>query len=214
MVTRFLLLLLGGLAAEPAFPRSPQGKTVDLPTVSGSMSTQPRVGLSSRAVSPGVRLILYPAEVEVARDTGERHFDPGGYYFPEPRVLIAGYEITTLALHTLNYYYDGKLHYDDPQVVTDPQLLIFRPTSGAGQELRALCPEQRISSDTLHLKCQSDYLGSISIDGNFLDKRGDFGNLFSNEPHPQFVLSAVITVEQKGRVVYRQRHSFRYFEGD
>src|SRR2546422_2936485 len=214
MVTRFLLPLLGGLSAAPAFRPSPQGHTVHLRTVSGSMSTQPRVDSSFRAVSPGVTLISHPAEFEVARDTGERHFDPGGYYFPKPRVLIAGYEITTLALHTLNYYYDGQLHYDDPQVVTGPQLLTFRPTSGAGQELRALCPEQLISSDTLHLKCHSDYLGSISIDGTFLDKRGDFGNLFSNEPHPQFVLSAVITVERRGRVVYRQRHSFRYFEGD
>jgi hypothetical protein len=147
--------------------------------------------------------------------TTERPFDPDGYYLPQPRIVVGKYEIVEFELHTLNYYYGGQSHSDDPERVTDPQLLMLRLISDTTRGIpAALCAEQIISPDTLHLKCQSSYLGDIVIDGHFLDKRGDFGNLFSNDVHPQFVLRARVRVEQGDRVLYSKPHSFRYIRGD
>jgi hypothetical protein len=118
-------------------------------------------------------------------------------------------------LTTLNFYYDGKLHYDKPQSVNQPQLLSLRFRSDTTRRVpAAVCADQRISRDTLSLKCESKYLGVVTVEGRFLDRRGDFGNLLSNASHPQFVLSAVVTVSRGGRVLYRRRHRFTYFNGD
>jgi len=99
--------------------------------------------------------------------------------------------------------------------VTDPQTLSLRLSADTSQGVpAALCGEWTIRADTLHLACESPDLGTITIDGAFLDKGGDFGNVFSNGQHPKFVLSATVTVSQGGRVVYTARHQFSYFHGD
>lgn len=153
------------------------------------------------------------ARPEVSSATG-RPFDASGYYSPQPRIVVGKYEITTVALHNIDYWCGGGCGYNNPRPVTDPQTLSLRLSADTSQGVpAALCGEWTIRADTLHLACESPDLGTITIDGAFLDKGGDFGNVFSNGQHPKFVLSATVTVSQGGRVVYTARHQFSYFHG-
>lgn len=169
-----------------------------------------RTGACSQ--SGGVASWLPPSEVSSV--TG-RPFDASGYYHPEPRIVAGQYEIVQMAVNTIDYWCGGGCGYNNPRPVTDPQMLLLRLTAGTRQAVpAALCREWTITADTLHLSCETGDVGTITVDGAFLDKRGDFGNLFSNDPHPKFVLSATVTVSRGGRVVYTGRHQFTYFRGD
>jgi hypothetical protein len=214
LITSFCVTALASQQpAQHAADSAPAGATARCRDGSYSYSAT-RSGTCSH--HGGVAQWLPTRDASEASDTSSgRYFYPDGYFFPEPPIIVGDYEIYMLELSTANFYYGGKLHYDKPEPLTEPQLLSIRLRSDTTKGVpAAMCRERRVSADTLYLRCESKYLGVITVEGNFLDRRGDFGSLFASHPHPEFVLSATVTVSRGGRVVYTGRHRFRFFTGD
>ena len=203
----------GQQSAQQAADSAPAGATARCRDESYSYSHN-RSGTCAH--HGGVARWFRVGQPSVANDTfSVPYFYPDGYFFPEHRISVGLYEIYMLRLSTLNFFYGGKAHYDKPEPVTWPQFLAIRLRSDTTKGMRAaVCTDRKISPDTLYLKCESKSLGMVTVEGNFLDKGGDFGNHFSNVSHADYVLSAVITVSRGGRVLYRGRHRFSYLSDD
>jgi len=116
--------------------------------------------------------------------------DFDGDYAPDSMVTASGYELEYIELGGVPY-------------------LQFHLASAEDSVLYASCFEAAIvTADTLHLRCGADPVGTITVDGHFLDREGHFaergmgGNL---------VLEAVLRV---GDLAPSPVVLFVYVEGD
>jgi hypothetical protein len=58
-----------------------------------------------------------------------KYFDPDGYYFPSKSIKIAGYQLELFNVHTLDYYNNGQLDYDNPRFIKPEIIVSFLKTS-------------------------------------------------------------------------------------
>ena len=138
-------------------------------------------------------------------------FDPDGYYKPEYGLTLSGYYWAFFDLHTLDYYYDGRVHYDDPRFVPPTARVSFEANNS-----RSLheCAEVHVNRDTLDIRCPDTPVGVLRIAGKFLDKRGQFWNRADLHSGENVLLVARVTVTKGGRTILSQSVRFTYLEGD
>ena len=112
--------------------------------------------------------------------------DAEGYYEPGYEFIVADRRFTRLTLR--------------------PEAYVTFARTGARQE--AGCPDARIGADAVHLRCELDRVGMVTIDGRFTSR-------FATSRLDAPVLSAVITVSNtRGETLYRARDSFRWHAPD
>lgn len=112
--------------------------------------------------------------------------DAEGYYEPGYQFIVADRRFTRLTLR--------------------PEAFVTFARIGARQE--AGCPDARIGADGVHLRCDLDRVGIVTIEGRFTSR-------FATSRLDAPVLSAVITVSNtRGETLYRARDSFRWHEPD
>jgi len=88
----------------------------------------------------------------------QRPFDARGFYFPVDSLTIKGHRLEWLEL--------SRAHAS----------VEFLPTSGEREGVHIDCGRAIISPDTLEVTCTADAIGSFTMHGAFLDKKGDFRN--------------------------------------
>lgn len=112
--------------------------------------------------------------------------DAEGYYEPGYEFTVADRRFTRLTLR--------------------PETYVTFARTGARQE--AGCPDARIGADAVHLRCELDRVGMVTIEGRFTSR-------FTTSRLDAPVLSAVITViNTRGETLYRARDSFRWHAPD
>ncbi len=112
--------------------------------------------------------------------------DAEGYYEPGYEFTVADRRFTRLTLR--------------------PEAYVTFARTGARQE--AGCQDARIGADAVHLRCELDRVGMVTIDGRFMSR-------FATSRLDAPVLSAVITVSNtRGETLYRARDSFRWHAPD
>lgn len=113
--------------------------------------------------------------------------DAEGYYEPGYEFTVADRRFTRLTLRPEPY-------------------VTFARRGGVRQE--AGCQDARIGADAVHLRCELDRVGMVTIDGRFPAR-------FATSRLDAPVLSAVITVSNtRGETLYRARDSFRWHAPD
>jgi hypothetical protein len=142
-------------------------------------------------------------------------FDPDGYYIMKEVLTIHGRRISWLELSTIEFYYDGALHYERPKLVQPPEVgLYLSEFDDASHHSRNLCTAPLITPDTLWVRCADTPVGEVTINGHFLDKAGGYSNKLAYENHPTVLLIARVVVTKEGRVVHDAVHHFTYSAGD
>lgn len=112
--------------------------------------------------------------------------DAEGYYEPSYNFSVADRRFTRLTLR--------------PET--------FVTFSRVGTRHEAGCAEASVGPDAVHLRCELDRVGMVTIDGRFTSR-------FVTNRLDAPVLSALITVTNtRGEVLYRARDSFRWHEPD
>jgi hypothetical protein len=112
--------------------------------------------------------------------------DAEGYYEPGYQFTVSDRRFTRLTLRP------------------DP----FVTFSRVGTRQEAGCEDARIGPDAVHLRCELDGVGTVTIDGRFTSR-------FATSRLDALVLSAVITVtNQRGETLYRARDSFSWHAPD
>ena len=197
----FALVLVACTTDEQAHVRSPDsslGTGLSNPTPMESVPSPVLPGSASSSNRP-----LEP-------ETGI--FDPDGYYFPRYGLTIAQHFISWLEIGTIEYYYDGSLHYDNPRMVPATARLGLE----TGNEMRSRhdCPGPMITRDTINIVCADTPIGEVRVQGRFLDRRGQFWNRADVHPRETVVVVAVVTVLAGGRETFRSEVEWTYWEGD
>ena len=109
-----------------------------------------------------------------------------GYYEPSYQFTVADRRFTRLTLR--------------------PEPFVTFRRVGTRQE--AGCADARVGTDAVHLRCELDRVGMVTIDGRFSSR-------FVTNRLDAPVLSALITVTNtRGEVLYRARDSFRWHAPD
>jgi hypothetical protein len=109
---------------------------------------------------------------------------------------------------TLDYYYNGKLDYENPRFHR-PEVYLFLTQSTDDEAAPYKCRVIEIIRDNFSISCSSTPLGTLLIKGTFTDKRGQFWNFV--ESFQDIVLTATISSEKQKL----SRHvEFMYWEGD
>jgi len=88
----------------------------------------------------------------------QQAFDARGFYFPTQPPTIKGHRLEWLELS--RYHASIKLS----------------STAGDSEAVYIDCGRAIISPDTLEVTCTGDAIGSLTMTGAFLDKKGDFRN--------------------------------------
>jgi hypothetical protein len=86
------------------------------------------------------------------------------------------------------------------------------PSNRSGGERPFDCSERVATQDTLHLRCVSPVLGTVTIDGHFLVRRGS--NLIYVTRDQDVVVDAMVTVRRAGKTLYAKRQHFTWLGGD
>jgi hypothetical protein len=135
-------------------------------------------------------------------------FDPAGYDFPDTAIVVAGYKIEWSGLRTLDYYYEGLLHYDRPRFVPPSARLTLTRVSDHDE-----CDQPVVTRDVLTVVCRTTSIGLVLIRGTFVDKRGQFWNRTDVTPRT-IVATATVTVVLDGEERLSRRVKFTYSQGD
>ncbi len=140
-------------------------------------------------------------------------FNPDGYYFPKVKILVDGYVLEFFELETLDYYYDGALHYERPRLKTpEARVRLIKGKGGKFSDFRFT--ESVITRERLFLRSEATPIGIITIEGGFLDKQGHFWERPEIKRFETSVAQAVVTVVKAGKSVYTRQHDFTFWEGD
>jgi hypothetical protein len=87
-----------------------------------------------------------------------------------------------------------------------PEAFVTFSRSGTREEVG--CADARISPDAVHLRCEFERVGVVTIDGRFASR---FGTSRLDAP----VLNALITMTNtRGETLYRAQESFYWHEPD
>ena len=109
-----------------------------------------------------------------------------GYYEPSYQFTVSERRFTRLTLR--------------------PQAFVTFSRTGTREEVA--CGDARIGTAAVHLRCEFERVGTVTIDGRFASR---FGTSRLDAP----VLSALITVTNtRGEVLYRARDSFYWHTPD
>jgi hypothetical protein len=112
--------------------------------------------------------------------------DAEGYYEPNYQFTVADRRFTRLTLR--------------------PEPFLTFSRIGTRQEVG--CADARIGRDAVHLRCEFDRVGTVTVDGRFTSR-------FITGQLDAPVLSALITVTNtRGETLYRARDSFRWHTPD
>jgi len=137
------------------------------------------VFVALQPVPPATIAVEQPA-AEVAPPPRQLQVDAEGYYEPGYQFTVADRRFTRLTLHP------------------DPSVRFTR--TGTREEFG--CFDAVITPQTLHLRCEIERVGFMTIDGRFLTRSATTA---LDAP----VLSAVLTVKNaRGEVLYSARDSF------
>jgi hypothetical protein len=140
-------------------------------------------------------------------------FDPDGYYFPAPDLVVSGYKIEAIRIRTLEYYYGDGLHYDKPRFhPPEVQLELTRVVDQTQSYYD--CPQPIISRDQLTLVCQPSPIGVVSIRGTFVDKRGQFWKRKDIIAQKTIVVDGEVSIGQDGNGAKPHQVTFTYWQGD
>jgi hypothetical protein len=140
----------------------------------------------------GLLGVLLPGWLFGAQANEPNFFDPDGYYLPASDSTMSGYRIEWLELTTLEYYYNGALHYDKPRPLPSAaRLALARMADGMKSIHR--CPAPSVSRDALAIRCPATPIGAVAIRGAFLDKRGQFWNRGDIPVEKPVVMVATVT---------------------
>ena len=147
------------------------------------------------------------------RDSAEV-FDPDGYYIPTEPLKIDGQLISSLQLHTVDFFYGGQLHYERPKIVQPPEVVISISDLNGANSSNHQCVAGVIAPDSLSVRCLGTSVGDVTIDGHFLDKSGWYWNRIAFENTPTELLVARVVVTRGGRVTRDAVRRFTYTTGD
>ena len=141
----------------------------------------------SRLRSPTPTIAERPAAPVVETRKPPLQADAEGYYAPGYRFAVNRFRFAGFSLR--------------------PEALVTFAQTTAGIEQPAACLEALIRADTVHLRCDSPQVGTVTIDGKFLTR---LATTSLDTP----VLSAVVTVRSaSGEIVYSARDSFVWHPG-
>jgi len=158
-------------------------------------------------------VVLFPGWLLGAQADEPNFFDPDGYYLPASDSAMSGYRIEWLELTTLEYYYDGALHYDKPRPVPPAARLALARLADGKKSIHG-CPAPSVSRDALAIRCPVTPIGAVSIRGAFVDKRGQFWNRGDIPVEKPVVMVATVTAGRADKAQLSQRVSFTYTQGD
>jgi hypothetical protein len=175
---------------------------------SGAASSTPTVAAQPSLQSAVRQSPTTPTEQPAAFD---EKFNPDGYYLPKGSLAVAGAEISSLELHTLDSYYDGQIHYL-PRRVQPPDVRLVIKESPRNSDSGFICDAARILPDSLSLSCENTTVGNVAIEGHFLDKGPNFSDKFGDKETE--LLVARVLVSKNGMRVYDQVQRFVYVTGD
>jgi hypothetical protein len=150
-------------------------------------------------------------EISKTNNEPQSFFDPDGYYFPEEKNKSC--PIEQIHISTLDYYYDGDLHYDKPKFKKPEVEIQLKQPDKSGQFLLE-CKNAIVGPDKLHLECGAESQITLTVDGAFLDRRGQYWNRSDVKAQETVVLSALIAQTWQGRILYSRDVRFTYWEGD
>ena len=139
-------------------------------------------------------------------------FDPGGYYSPEEPIQIDSFTLQNIELLAVWYYHGGQLHYDKPQVLTEPIATLSFALTGTERGGGIRCSHALATLDTLSLSCPGAPLGDLAIDGHF--EAADSSTSLRSSDCRALRLLARVVVRRAGSVLHDGRHRFTCFEGD
>lgn len=107
-------------------------------------------------------------------------FDPDGYYLPQPELVSGGLKLELLEIRTLEYFYDGALHYERPRLHA-PKVIVRIKNLRLDAHSDRECERVTVSRDGLRLDCPGTLLGDLSVDATYLDRRGRYWNIIDYE---------------------------------
>jgi len=141
---------------------------------------QPSRGLRASPMAPR----FAPADTRP-----QRRFDARGRYYPTRELTVKGHRLFWLEL---------SVHYASIEL---------SPPAGDTETVLIDCGHAVITPDTLYVSCAGDAIGSLTMTGAFLDKKGDF--MHRPEVIEEEILEA--TVSYKGQSGQQSEHvRFKY----
>jgi hypothetical protein len=166
-------------------------------------------GVMKRYIGHAVVLILLLSALPaIAKD----FFDPGGYYFPEKEINIAGYKFDSFSLVTLSYANNGKLDYQHPKVI-EPIATLYLVRTKDNKKFVYRFPKPIIEKNNVNLTSVKTPIGIVKINGKFLDVRGMFWDS-DIIPFQTPVFEGAVLVIRDGTQVYEKVSRFTYWGGD
>jgi len=123
-------------------------------------------------------------------------FDPDGYYVPATDVIARRDTVLHFEVRTVEYYYDGALHYERPRLLPPrANVLIARAQGG---RTRHECRLVAANRDQLSLACETP-LGQLTLETTYADKRGRYWNIIDYELGPRVVAKGRLLIQVPGR---------------
>ena len=106
-------------------------------------------------------------------------FDARGRYLPTREVTVKGRRLQYLEL---------SVHYATIQL---------SPLAGDTETVLVDCGRSTITPDTLRVSCAGDAIGTLTITGAFLDKKGGFSHRLEEVLNEE-ILEAIVTYREPG----------------
>jgi hypothetical protein len=155
-----------------------------------------------------------PTPTAVYRDSANV-FDPDGYYTIADDLTIHGRQISWLDLHTVDYSYDGEIHYERPKLVDPPEVgIALSELNDPEHHSRYTCTAPLITPDTLWVRCPDTPVGRVTVNGHFLDKAGKYSINPAYDEKETLLLIARVVVSRDGTIIHDAVHRFLYRVGD
>lgn len=127
--------------------------------------------------------------------TGQSKFEVDGYYFPSEQDSKAGSPIEHVQI-----------------MLPEVSVLLKKPDSAHNTSLE--CKNPIVTPDRLHLECGDESQITLTIDGAFIDKQGNFWDRRDVEALKTVVLSARVRQLANGKETYSRDERFTYWVGD
>ncbi len=127
--------------------------------------------------------------------TGQSKFEADGYYFPSEQDSKAGSPI------------------EHVQIML-PEVSVLLKKSDSTYHISLECKNPIVTPDRLHLECGAESQITLTIDGAFIDKRGNFWDQRDIEALKTVVLSARVKQLANGKEIYSRDERFTFWEGD
>lgn len=141
------------------------------------------------------RVVTDPKSPVHHAQTEQPKFEADGYYFPSEQDSKAGSPIEHIR-------------------VMLPEVEVQLKQLDSSHHMILECKNPIVTPDRLHLECGAESQITLTIDGAFIDKRGNFWDQRDVEALKTVVLSARVKQLSKGRAIYSRDERFTFWEGD